>query len=225
MEFQRANLDTCAQATGTVVVIDVLRAFTTAAYAFAAGAASITLVSTTEQALELKARLPPARTMGEYHGLPIPGFDYSNSPAELDGIDLRGCHLIQRTSAGTQGVVRSQQAHTLLTASFVCASATAATLRRAAPAQVTFVITEGDEDVACADYLEALLTQPKPALEPYLQRVLLSPAGQSLGRSAIPGYLAADLEYATAANRFSFFMQVQKKNDLMVMQPIFEQSI
>ena len=44
MMIQRATRETCGEATGTVVVIDVLRAFTTAAYAFAAGAADITLV-------------------------------------------------------------------------------------------------------------------------------------------------------------------------------------
>jgi 2-phosphosulfolactate phosphatase len=65
LEIQRATLDTCAQATGTVVVIDVLRAFTTAAYAFAAGAADITLVGATEEAFALRERNPdhpgPAR--------------------------------------------------------------------------------------------------------------------------------------------------------------------
>ena len=38
------------EATGHVVVIDVLRAFTTAAYAFAAGIEEIELVATPEEA-------------------------------------------------------------------------------------------------------------------------------------------------------------------------------
>ena len=38
MKIHYATLESCHDATGTVVVIDVLRAFTTAAYAFAAGA-------------------------------------------------------------------------------------------------------------------------------------------------------------------------------------------
>jgi 2-phosphosulfolactate phosphatase len=39
------------EATGVVVVIDVMRAFTTAAYAFAAGIREIELVATVEEAL------------------------------------------------------------------------------------------------------------------------------------------------------------------------------
>jgi 2-phosphosulfolactate phosphatase len=106
MEFRRAYLDTCSEATGIVVVIDVLRAFSTAAYAFATGVEDITLVSTIEKALEWKDKIPQSFTMGEVDGLPIPGFDFRNSPPQFDGINLSGKHLVQRTTSGTQGVVR-----------------------------------------------------------------------------------------------------------------------
>jgi hypothetical protein len=90
MRFQRASLETCGTATGVVVAIDVLRAFSTAAYAFAAGARDITLVSTVEEALALRERSPELRLMGEANGLRIPGFDFSNSPADVAAADLRG---------------------------------------------------------------------------------------------------------------------------------------
>jgi 2-phosphosulfolactate phosphatase len=60
MEIRRTTLATCAGATGTVVVIDVLRAFTTAAYAFAAGALDITLVGEIEEAFALREANPDA---------------------------------------------------------------------------------------------------------------------------------------------------------------------
>ena len=53
MKFKRATLETCSEATGTVVVIDVLRAFTCAAFAFAAGAKEIILVQETAEAFAL----------------------------------------------------------------------------------------------------------------------------------------------------------------------------
>ena len=90
---------------GVVVAVDVLRAFTTAAYAFAAGAAAIWLVAGVEEALELGRRIPGALVMGEERGRRPPGFDLSNSPVEASRADLGGRVLVQRTSAGTQGVI------------------------------------------------------------------------------------------------------------------------
>ena len=58
MRFNYTTLETCHTATGIVLVIDVLRAFSTAAYAFSRGAKEIRLVSTVEEALELKSQLP-----------------------------------------------------------------------------------------------------------------------------------------------------------------------
>jgi phosphosulfolactate phosphohydrolase-like enzyme len=53
---------------GVVVAIDVLRAFTTAAYAFQAGASSIWLVGAVEEALSLGRAIPGSLVMGEVHG-------------------------------------------------------------------------------------------------------------------------------------------------------------
>lgn len=65
MEFKKETLQTCSQATGLVVAIDVIRAFTTAAFAFARGAKSITLVSTVEESLYLRQQIPNALVMGD----------------------------------------------------------------------------------------------------------------------------------------------------------------
>lgn len=228
IEFARATLSTCAQAEGVVVVIDVLRAFSTAAYAFAAGAKQIMLVSAVNEALALRQRFPDALLMGEVGGLPISGFDFGNSPAQLAGMDLRSRRLIQRTSAGTQGVVRSQRADVLLTSSFVVAGATVAYLRQLAPRRVTFVITgaehdsgsplQGDEDAACADYLEALLRGQQPDPELYFQRVRGAPDGLKFGNSLRPDFPAIDLDYCTRVDHFPFAMRVRQEDGLFLME-------
>ena len=112
--------------TGAVVVVDVLRAFTTAAYAFAAGAHRIWLVGSVEEALAVKAARPGTLAMGSEWGRRVPGFDFSNSPVELARADLSGYDIVQRTSAGTRGVVQATAATRRWCASLVCASATAA---------------------------------------------------------------------------------------------------
>ena len=156
MKFNYLTNENCHTAEGVVVVIDVLRAFSTAAYAFAAGAESITLVGDVDEALALKSKMPSALIMGEVMGVRPKNFDFGNSPTEIAQKNLRGKHLIQRTSAGTQGVVRSVNAEKLFTASFVVAKATVIAIRQLEPAEVSFVITGryfDSEDKACADYL------------------------------------------------------------------------
>jgi 2-phosphosulfolactate phosphatase len=224
MEFEHTNLETCSQATGIVVVIDVLRAFTTAAYALDAGARQIIPVSTVEEALHLRARIPNALAMGEVKGVKVKGFDFGNSPTELNGRDLGGRILVQRTSSGTQGIVRSQQAATLLAASLVCARATADFILNLGAEKVTFVITgqdengRGDDDQACADYIQSLLLGEQPPVEAILSRVRQSREGLLFVDGSRPGLPASDLDYSLDIDRFDFAMQVSRSNGLRIIK-------
>lgn len=235
MEFQRLSLDDSAQAKGTTIVIDVLRAFSSACYAFGARAEEIYLVSEIEEAFALRTRFPGALLMGEVGGGPIAGFDFSNSPTHYLERDLTGKTLVQRTSNGTQGVTRAKGADITLAASFVCASATARYIQQAAPALVTFVITawhadspdpgdgprKGDEDAACADYIEALLTQQTVNPQPYIDRVYNSPAGIVFHSNTKPQYPAQDLPYCAQLDRFNFALPVERQSDgLLRMKPL-----
>ena len=56
------------RAVGTVVIIDVFRAFSTAAVALANGATEIIIVSEVEEALELRAAGTGQLCMGEVRG-------------------------------------------------------------------------------------------------------------------------------------------------------------
>ncbi len=114
------------KAAGWTVVIDVFRAFTVAPLAFASGARRIHPVATPEEALALKAEHPDWLLMGEREGRPLPGFDFGNSPAEIVTADLRDRILVQRTSAGVQGLLaaaRNPAVTRVLTGSFVNAAA------------------------------------------------------------------------------------------------------
>ena len=226
MEFKRVTLETCSEATGTVVVIDVLRAFTCAAFAFAAGAKEILLVQETAEAFALQRKMPGVLLLGEVDGFPIEGFNFGNSPSALMNLDLTGHHFIQRTSRGTLGVVRSTRADMILASSFCCAKATANYILDHAPDTVTFAITAlsengvGDEDAACADYLETLLQGHQSAPEPFLTRVRESVIGQLLLDPSRPEFPEDDLPCCTDLDRFDFAMLVRRKNGLLVMKPV-----
>jgi 2-phosphosulfolactate phosphatase len=235
--FRRATLESCGEAQGLVVVIDVLRAFSTAAYAFGAGAKEIVLAGTLDEARELQSLLPDSLLMGEVGGRPVEDFDLSNSPAGLAGIDLSGRRLIQRTSAGTQGVVRSTKATTLLAGSFVVASATVRAIQNGSPQVVTFVVTGagaagwgeemitvqdgwGDEDAACADFIEAFLKGEDPDSEPFLRRVWDSPAGRIFTNPAQPEFPPEDMDYCARVDVFDFAMSARRENGLLLLSKI-----
>jgi len=224
--FQRATLETCAQATDIVVVIDVLRAFSTAAYALAAGAECVLLVGDVEEAFALKQRFPHALIVGEVNGFSVPGFDFCNSPTQIVGQDLRGRTLIQRTTAGTQGVVRAQQARHILATAFCTARATADYLRQYPGHTITFVITGqraeggGEEDAACADYIEALLRGENPPPAPFIRRVRDSSTARKFLALGSPDFPPSDLDYCTAVDRFDFAMVVNREDDLFVLRAV-----
>src|SRR5437773_8190183 len=113
-------LDGARNASGAVAVIDTFRAFTTAAVALANSASRIIMVATVEEALALRAADSGAVCMGEVGGQAPDAFDYGNSPFEIAAVDFSGKTIIQRTSAGTQGIVAARhRADRLYAASLV----------------------------------------------------------------------------------------------------------
>jgi len=223
LKFHYTTLETCHEAAGVVIVIDVLRAFSNAAYAFSRGAKEIVLVSTVEEALSLKSQISHSKAMGEVGGLPPAGFDFGNSPTDLSNEDLSGVTLIQRTGAGTQGAVRSQNARVLLAASFVVAAATTKYLLNLSVPEVTFVITgkydqRGDEDLACAEYLEALLKGNQPDRKPFVQRVFESRDALQHLDPAETGFPLSDLDYCTQIDKFDFAMPIAREDGNLTMR-------
>lgn len=175
MQIHRVYHQQAKQAEGIVIVIDVIRAFSVAAYAFAGGASSIWLVRTPEEALALREQDPTALLAGEIGGRLIPGFDLNNSPFLVSQADVRNKRIIQRTGAGTQGAVKARNAAHLLICSLVNARSTALYAQELSeksglpialfPTASSSTQTESNEDDYCADYIEALLTNGPTALD------------------------------------------------------------
>ena len=206
-----------AAAVGPVVVVDVLRAFTTAAYAFGAGARRIWLVRSVDEALAMKASRPGTLAMGEDRGRRIPGFDFSNSPAEVAAADLAGRDLVQRTSAGTRGVVAASSAARRWCASLVCASATAAAVNESGLGDPTYVITgwrdeqhPGEDDQQTARLVERVRTGEPVRAEETARAVAGSrEAAVTLGLG--PGHVdPRDIELATRVDAFGFAMEARQ---------------
>jgi len=193
-----------------VVVIDVLRAFTVEPWLYARGITRLVAVQEPGDAVHLRDEcLPGALLAGEHGGRPLPGFDLGNSPTEVaDHPSLVGATVLHRTSAGTQGLVRTIGSGTVLAASFVTAGATARLLQALAPSRVTFVITgaslgrDGDEDLAAAELIAARARGEDPEVAGFVSRVSRSDAGRLFAPGGPDWAPPSDLVHCTAVDRF-----------------------
>jgi 2-phosphosulfolactate phosphatase len=202
-------------ATGHVVIVDVFRAFTTAAFCVAAGAREVVLVGDHEQALAMKRDDPKLFLTGEIGGKPIPGFDVGNSPSQIEGLDLAGRRVVQRTSSGTQGVVAATKATEILLGSLVIGSATARYLAEAS--EVTIVAMgsaaqqPSEEDEIGAAVIAARLrgeADPPP--------IVLH------DDTEWPEWFPRrDAELALEIDRFSFALPVRREGELLIARPVF----
>ncbi|MFB7361081.1 2-phosphosulfolactate phosphatase [Streptomyces hydrogenans] len=168
MDAQFLAIDRIRQVPAVAVVVDVMRAYTVAAWAFARGAEKIVLAESTADALALTDRHPGWVALKD--GPPAPGFDLVNSPGLLRSADLSGRTVVQKTTAGTVGALAVKHAPLVLCAGFVVAEATARVLRAGGYGEVTFVVTgedgRADEDLACAEYIAHRATAPHATTAP-----------------------------------------------------------
>ncbi|MFH8281864.1 2-phosphosulfolactate phosphatase [Streptomyces antibioticus] len=203
------------------VVVDVMRAYTVAAWAFAQGAEKIVLAESLDDARSLKARHPDWVTLKD--GPPSPGFDAVNSPALLRWTDLTGRTVVQKTTAGTVGALAVKDASLVLCASFVVAEATARVLRTRASDDVTFVITgEGgraEEDLACAHYIARRAIETATDPTDYLHRAAMSRAAAELKQGERRGSHPDDVPLCLELDRFPFAMLASPEDSLMVLRP------
>lgn len=202
-------------AAGSVAVIDVFRAFTTAALALANGASQITMVGTVEEALTLRSTGAAQVCMGEVRGRKPAKFDFGNSPFELLNVALCGAAIVQRTSAGTQGIIAAARgADRLYAASLVTASATAQALRSEMPSLITLVAMgdngtmRTDEDELCALHLRNLL-EGRSGDPEAVRRVILAGREAERFRDPMRPHLhPSDLDVALDIDRYGFAVRV-----------------
>jgi len=160
MEIQIGQLLAGAdQARGLAVVIDVFRAFSTACYVVGNGAEEVRAVGDLSLAYRLREEHPDWLLMGEREGMRCEGFDFGNSPTEVERVDFTGKTVVHTTSAGTQGIARAVSADEVITGSFVNAGAVLSYIRQRNPGVVSLVcmgqgaLVPTDEDTCCAEYL------------------------------------------------------------------------
>lgn len=220
MDTRFLGIPEIAEVPSVAVVVDVMRAYTVAAWAFARGAEKIVLAASLDEARALKARHPEWAALKD--GAPAPGFDLVNSPGRLRSADLRGRTVVQKTTAGTVGALAVQEAQLVLCAGFVVAEATARLLRTRGCDSVTFVVTgedgAADEDLACAQYIAQRAAGTGADAAGFLRRAAESRAATELTEGVRAGAHPDDVALCLELDRFPFAMVASREDSLMVLR-------
>jgi 2-phosphosulfolactate phosphatase len=213
--LRKSLLTGARQAEGVAVVIDVLRAFTSAACMMHLGATHIILLDEPQAVLQLK-RETGCLAVGEVGGRRVDGFDLGNSPSAIlsAGRDLFASRVVaQRTSAGVTGAVAaSRRADRVLLASYVTAAATARYIQHLSPPpRAVSLVAMGSagrkrtpDDERCADYLEHLLTGCAYDHVQALREIVKHPCTQKFLRGDQAHYPSQDPIYCLHADLFAF---------------------
>lgn len=213
--------DGAARAEGVTVIIDVFRAYSVESYAFARGAKKIYPIANLEDAYALKRKYPSFLLAGERKAQKPKGFDYGNSPTQLEFEDLSGKTLIHTTSAGTQGIIAAAKADRILVAALVNAKATAQYIQQLGAKRISLVCMgyenriPTEEDTICAEYISSVLKQ-LPYDKQAAIKLMRETSGKRFfvpeGQSFAPIH---DFELCTQFDRFSFAMEILRDENGM----------
>ncbi len=210
------------EAVGTAVIIDVFRAFTTAAIALDRGVNEIVLVAEIDEALALHNRGVGDLIMGEVGGARPDGFDFGNSPHEISQADVAGKTLVQSTRAGTVGVAAASRADTIFLGSFVVAQATVDAVRGEKPETVSIIamgdqgVVRSDEDEHCGIYLRNILEGRRPDFGAVKDLIMAGGATQKFFDKNLPQFHPEDVTLALEADRYPFAMKISREDGLLV---------
>lgn len=219
-------LEGAKAARGLTVIIDVFRAFSTACYAFAGGAAKIIPVGDIQIAFLLKKQNPEFILMGERNEQKPEGFDFGNSPAQLLTAKLKGKTIVHTTSSGTQGIANASQADEIITGSFVNASAIVRHIRKKQPKIVSLVCMgyaceyPTDEDTLCAEYLQNELEGRANDFAPMATTIRKGSGARFFDAAKQSWSPEADFHLCLDLNRFDFILKVEKEKNLNCLKMI-----
>jgi 2-phosphosulfolactate phosphatase len=201
------------------IVIDVIRAFTVAHYAFLRDAKEIILVGSSEEAFLLKTKNPHYLLAGETQGLPIEGFDLDNSPRRMAEADVAGKTLVQKTTNGVRATLNALEADAVFVTGFSNARKTAEFIKRnwSRDSTVNIIAShpDGDDDLACAEYIKStLLGLECLTSEETIRRVKGCQPAQKFFDPCKPQFDSQDISYCIKELSGDFVMYVDCSGEL-----------
>jgi 2-phosphosulfolactate phosphatase len=124
------------------VVVDALRASATITCLLQQGAAEVLVVKEVSEAYDYHQAHPDTLLVGERGGVKVDGFDFGNSPTEIQGADVQGKQVVFTSTTGAQCLVDCLGAPAIIVGTTINASAVArrvAAIARAASLPIVII--------------------------------------------------------------------------------------
>jgi len=211
--------------TKITIIIDVIRAFTVAHYAFLQGIKRIMLAETVEQAFQIKMENPDFLLAGEVDGLPIEGFDLDNSPYHISQKSLAGKTLVQKTTNGVRATLNCLTSEHLFVTGYTNAKITAQfvkeNFKNAKQNSVTIVASHpsGDDDLACAEYIKSILDGDRISAKKVIERIKHSHAAKKFYEKNA-SFLREDIDLCAKELDTDFVMKVNKNDEMPMIERV-----
>ncbi len=220
------GVEQAKEAKGLTVVIDVFRAFTTVCYISSMGAKEIIVTKELDNAYNLKKNNSNYILIGERNGYIQAGFDYGNSPFQLQQGDFRDKTIIFTTTLGTQGLINSfNRSNEVITGSFVNCGAVVKYIQQKKPNDISFVCTGIypniiGEDEIFANYLKSSLLNKKVDFEKIKNRIRNSSISKPFFDPLINSHPEEDFEFCITSDKFNFVLKAEYEKDEVKLKKI-----
>ncbi len=210
-------IDGAKQAKGTTVIIDVFRAMSVETQLILNHAEKVIPVGDMQIAFDYRDKNPETILVGERGGVIIDGFDYGNSPAQLEDVDFTGKTVIHSTSAGTQGIANAVDADEIIAGSLRSAKAIATYIKEKNP-EVVSIVCMGlagnkrmPEDDLCGEYIKSLLEgNPLPDLQERIEDLKVTSGRQFFKPEHQHIFPERDFALCTDVDSCPFILRLKK---------------
>jgi 2-phosphosulfolactate phosphatase len=227
------------------IVIDLVRATTTITTIFDRAARRVLIAQSVEQARQARQRFPQRLLAGERKALPLPGFDFGNSPAQFARTELREQEIILTTTNGTRAFFACPAQSLRLASCFYNAQAVATyAVMQARQRQSNIGLVCAAEqgyfaldDSVCAGYIAQLIQQLQPDIVCHESVIAAQGLYQLYPPSILADYchsaqqvikagLGEDIELCMQQNISQSIGQVvgqEAETGLLILEPLSEQ--
>ena len=152
----------------------------------------------------------------------MPGFDYGNSPSQIENIDFSGKTIVHTTSAGTQGIANASNADVILTGSLVNAKAIANYIKQNNYNDISLVCmgletkSQTEEDNLCAYYIKSLLENKPMDLTEEIEKLKYTSGSKFFDVNQQDVFPEKDFFLSTEVDKFNFVLKLEKdeKNNI-----------